>query len=88
LIGVDPKLGALGYPVGQDPLSQFFQIGAHRVHALLPESPAIDRGADKYCTGFIYGGPTDQLGVQRPVDGDGDGKARCDMGAYEYQPPK
>jgi hypothetical protein len=88
LIGVDPKLSALGYPVGENPLSKLFHIGANRVHALLAGSPAIDRGADKYCTGFIYGGPTDQLGVQRPVDGDGDGKARCDMGAYEYQPPK
>jgi hypothetical protein len=88
LIGVDPKLSALAYPVGEDLLSKLLHIGANRVHALLPGSPAIDRGADKYCTGFIYGGPTDQLGVQRPVDGDGDGKARCDMGAYEYQPPK
>jgi hypothetical protein len=30
---------------------------------------------------------TDQRGAPRSVDGDGDGVARCDIGAYEYQPP-
>jgi hypothetical protein len=92
LVGVDPKLSALAYPAGEDPLSKLFHIGADRVQALLPGSPAIDRGGDKFCTGpiAIYGEgwATDQLGVQRPIDGDGDGAAHCDMGAYEYRPPK
>jgi hypothetical protein len=92
VVGVDPKLSALAYPVGEDPLSKLFHIGASRVQALLPGSPAIDRGGDQFCTDpiAIYGEgwATDQLGVQRPIDGDGDGAAHCDMGAYEYQPPK
>jgi hypothetical protein len=93
VVGVDPKLSALAYPAGEDALSKLFHIGADRVQALLPGSPAIDRGGDQFCTDPIVlvgqtGWATDQLGVQRPIDGDGDGAARCDMGAYEYQPPK
>jgi hypothetical protein len=45
---------------------------------LTPGSPAIDAADDARCL------PVDILGVARPVDGDGDGVARCDMGAYEY----
>ncbi len=40
-------------------------------------SPAIDAADDAICTA------TDLLGLARPVDGDGDGDAQCDMGAYE-----
>jgi hypothetical protein len=90
LVGVDPKLSALAYRVGEDLIVKLFHIGANRVQALLPGSPAIDSGADALCTytfPFGEGWLTDQLGVQRPVDGDGDGAAHCDMGAYEYQPP-
>jgi hypothetical protein len=92
LVGVDPKLSALVYRAGDDLIAKLFHIGANRVQALLPGSPAIDSGADALCTYpislFGEGWLTDQLGAKRPVDGDGDGKARCDMGAYEYQPPK
>jgi hypothetical protein len=92
LAGVDPKLSALAYRVGEELIVKLFHIGANRVQALLPGSPAIDSGADALCTDpfALEGGGSlsDQLGFQRPVDGDGDGKARCDMGAYEYQPPK
>jgi len=46
-------------------------------------SPAIDSGNPLTVTL-----PTvDFLGAPRPVDGDADGEARRDMGAYEYQPP-
>lgn len=55
--------------------------------APLPGSPAIDRAslvvgtADDQCRQF------DQRGVERPIDGDGDGNARCDKGAVEAPAP-
>jgi CSLREA domain-containing protein len=48
---------------------------------LLLSSQAIDSGNDDACP------PTDQLGVSRPQDGDGDGNAICDIGAYEFVLP-
>jgi len=49
--------------------------------ALTSTSPAIDAGHDAVCPAVDY------LGRTRPADGDGDGDAVCDMGAYEYRPP-
>ena len=49
-------------------------------HPLLPGSPAID-AAQGACAGV------DQRGVARPQDGDGDGLAVCDLGAYERLTP-
>jgi CSLREA domain-containing protein len=48
-------------------------------HALLNESPAIDAGSPD-CPPPV----TDQRGVTRPVDGDADGVAVCDIGAFEF----
>jgi predicted outer membrane repeat protein len=53
--------------------------GLTLTHALGPGSPAIDAGDPANCP------DTDQRGFPRPVDGDKDGSAVCDMGAYEYQ---
>lgn len=53
--------------------------GLTRLLSLLSGSPVIDRGSPSACPS------TDQLGLSRPVDGDGDGSAICDMGAYEYR---
>lgn len=52
------------------------------VVSLEPLSPAIDTGDDASCPAI------DQRGSARPIDGNGDGVARCDRGAYEtaYQP--
>ena len=52
--------------------------GPTQTHALLAGSPAIDAGDNTGCP------TTDQRGVPRPIDGDDDGSATCDIGAFEY----
>jgi hypothetical protein len=54
--------------------------GFTETHALLPSSGAIDVGSSIGCI------EQDQRGVARPLDGNRDGNARCDIGAYERQP--
>ena len=44
-----------------------------------PGSPAIDAGDAGVCP------PVDILGAPRPADGNGDGSAVCDLGAYELR---
>jgi len=51
--------------------------GSTETHALLAGSPAIDHGDNSGCPA------TDQREYARPVDGDLDGTATCDVGAYE-----
>jgi len=51
--------------------------GATQTHALLDGSPAIDAAST------ISGIETDQRGLSRPVDGNADGTAVSDIGAYE-----
>lgn len=58
-----------------EPLADNGGIG--RTHALLAGSAAVDAGLDEHCP------ETDQRGFMRPGDGDGDGTAACDIGAYE-----
>lgn len=53
--------------------------GPTSTHALLGGSPAIDAGDAGQCP------ETDQRGVPRSEDGDLDGAAACDIGAFEYQ---
>jgi CSLREA domain-containing protein len=49
--------------------------------ALLWGSPAIDAGDNAQCL------PTDQRGITRPLDGNGDGLAVCDIGSFEVNEP-
>jgi parallel beta-helix repeat protein len=58
--------------------SRFFRDYAGRDLRLKSGSPAIDAG------NILEPPLWDLLGVRRPVDGDGDGVARIDVGAYEY----
>lgn len=65
--------------LGQDPkLGPLTNNGGPtQTLALLPGSPAIDSGNNATCE------TTDQRGVTRPYDGDKNGSAICDMGAFE-----
>src|SRR5262249_46089980 len=73
LINTDPLLDALA---GNG--------GATQTHALLPGSPAIDAGDPAGCTDASGAALlNDQRGQERTQDGDGNGTATCDIGAYE-----
>ena len=73
LIDVDPMLGAL------------LDDGHHPLH---PDSPAIDAGnLAAPGSGGAACEAVDQFGRTRPIDGDGDTIAICDIGSYEADPP-
>jgi CSLREA domain-containing protein len=55
-------------------------------HALSSLSIAIDVGDNATCAAAPVNN-LDQRGVTRPLDGDGDGDAFCDIGAFEHDGP-
>lgn len=57
--------------------------GPTLTHALLEGSPAIDFADNEL---FCLDIGIDQTGTIRPIDGDGDGSAICDAGAFEFVP--
>ena len=69
----------LGNITGQDPLLGPLQNngGLTLTQELLAGSPAIDAGNNAACPA------TDQRGIARPYDGNGDGTSVCDIGAFE-----
>lgn len=72
-----------GFGAGIGPLAN--NGGPTLTHALLAGSPAIDAGHSGGCASETTGVDltVDQRGFARPVDGEGDGIAICDMGAFE-----
>lgn len=70
--------GVNGNLIGEDPLLGPLDDSAQLVYPLLPGSPAIDAGDNAQCPA------TDARGFSRPQDGNGDGNAVCDIGAYEF----
>ena len=72
-------VGGGGNPVEDPKLGPLQDNGGPTfTHALLSDSPAVDAGDD---TGVAL---TDQRGANRILDGDDDGTATVDIGAYEY----
>ncbi|BBB30134.1 DUF4347 domain-containing protein [Neptunomonas japonica] len=72
------QVGSAGSPI--DPLLSTLQDngGPTLTHALLAGSTAID-------TGNGAAPATDQRGITRPQDGDGDAVATADIGAFEFE---
>jgi len=55
--------------------------GSPAYYPLTAASVAVDTGNNPACPGF------DQRGTTRPLDGDVDGIANCDIGSYELEEP-
>jgi hypothetical protein len=60
--------------------------GPTMTHALSSLSIAMDKGDNATCAAPQVNN-LDQRGVTRPLDGDGDGAAFCDIGAFEHDGP-
>jgi hypothetical protein len=69
-----------GIPTADPLLEPLQEEGGTTVHPLGLLSPAVDAADQAGCPA------TDQRGVMRPIDGDDDGLAVCDTGAYEAVP--
>jgi hypothetical protein len=99
LIGSDAGLGPGGTPftdgvngdmvgTSSEPLDALLSDlgdngGATPTHLLLEGSPAIDAGDPTACADATLTSNEDQRGIARPINGDGEGAAVCDIGAVE-----
>jgi hypothetical protein len=68
-----------------DPKLEPLDAMVTRIHALQVGSSAIDHNTTTAT--FFACESVDQRGSARPIDGDGDGQASCDIGAYERRVP-
>lgn len=74
---LSPGLGSLTWPAGT-------VTGVHR--ATSSTSKVVDKATSVSSSPLSTCPSTDQLGTARPVDGNGDGTASCDVGAVERTP--
>ena len=83
------SIATCGFAAGNSNLNPL--LGARDstdTYAPQPGSPAIDRGsAATPGSGGTACGAQDQRGATRPQDGNSNGIATCDIGAYEVVPP-
>ena len=72
--------GSTANNLSSDPLLAALALngGSTLNHALTNGSPALDAGSNGSCPA------TDQRGITRPIDGNNDSTATCDMGAFEF----
>jgi hypothetical protein len=97
LFGTSGNAGVTGFTPGPTDVVPRFDVslgqilgplqnngGPTQTHALIPGSPAVDAGDPAGCRdsqGALL--TTDQRGLPRDFDGNRDGTAVCDIGAYE-----
>lgn len=92
LLGLNGSTGSVGVNLGssdavinESDLNRVLNLdltattGSTSYHILNPAGPAVDFILEMDCRSLV-----DQSGQVRPIDGDGDGTADCDVGSSEY----